>query len=248
MTLDSLPTSARQPSTTSGPRQSRTASMCCTAACRLSGSARRQPNHERILAVSAEQWHPASRHRDRYDYRVGGDGYHSALPCEVLPCSHLCADILARTVQCQRDHDHQGGGGHHLSARRDRGRQTADAATPVRPPLTLTPGRKFITPWRGKYFTRFLPPEVPVSNPNPIVTAAIPSLINALEAIQTFVANLGTDPMQIPAKLPGALQVLIGTMQLQGPALATSELGALTAEANAKIASWINTLKAQAPK
>lgn len=84
-----------------------------------------------------------------------------------------------------------------------------------------------------------------MSTPNPVVHAAGPSLIAALEAIQAFVVNLGTDPLQVAAKFPGALQVLIGTIELQVPALATAELGALQTEANAKIAALITKIKTQ---
>src|ERR1700758_1803945 len=44
---------------------------------------------------------------------------------------------------------------------------------------------------------------------NPILVAAVPSLVTVLQAVQTFVANLGTDPAQVPVKFPGALQVLL---------------------------------------
>jgi hypothetical protein len=87
--------------------------------------------------------------------------------------------------------------------------------------------------------------EASMSTPNPVVSAAIPSLIASLEAIQQFVINLGTDPLQVAAKFPGALQVLIGTIELQAPALATAELGALQAEVNTKITALIGKLKAQ---
>lgn len=84
-----------------------------------------------------------------------------------------------------------------------------------------------------------------MSTPNPVVQAAAPALIAALEAIQAFVTNLGTDPAQVAVKFPGALQVLLGTIELQVPALATAELGALQSEVNAKIAALIGKLKAQ---
>lgn len=83
-----------------------------------------------------------------------------------------------------------------------------------------------------------------MSTPNPIVAAAAPSLIAALQAIQTFVTNLGTDPAQIAIKAPGALQVLIGTLEMQVPGLAASEIGAVQTDVNAKINSWITKLKA----
>jgi len=82
--------------------------------------------------------------------------------------------------------------------------------------------------------------------PNPIVAAAVPSLVSVLTALQTFIGNLGTDPAQVPIKFPGALQVLIGTVELQLPALAAAEFGTLQTEANAKITAWITALEAAA--
>ena len=85
-----------------------------------------------------------------------------------------------------------------------------------------------------------------MSTPNPIEVAAIPTAVAALEALQQFFTNLGTDPLQVAAKFPGALQVFIGTVELQAPTLAGSELSALQSAVNAKIASVITTLKAKA--
>lgn len=81
---------------------------------------------------------------------------------------------------------------------------------------------------------------------NPIVVAAVPSLVTVLQAVQTFVANLGTDPVQVPAKFPGALQILLGSVELQLPVLASAEFGALQLDANAKIAGWVKNLQALA--
>ena len=86
-----------------------------------------------------------------------------------------------------------------------------------------------------------------MSTPNPINTAeqaAIPTAIAILQAFQTFIANLGTDPLQVAAKFPGALQVFLGTVELQGPALATSELSALQTTVNTTVAGWIAKLNA----
>jgi hypothetical protein len=85
-----------------------------------------------------------------------------------------------------------------------------------------------------------------MSTPNPLVAAAAPSAIAVLQALQTFLTNLGTDPTQVPVKFPGALQVFLGSVELQAPALATSELSALQTAANSKIASWITALQAKA--
>jgi hypothetical protein len=78
---------------------------------------------------------------------------------------------------------------------------------------------------------------------DPIVTAAIPTVIAALQAAKQFIANLGTDPAQIPAKLPGAAAIFVGTLQLQVPVLAGAELGAATTDVNAKIDALIAKLQ-----
>lgn len=87
-----------------------------------------------------------------------------------------------------------------------------------------------------------------MSTPNPILSAAesaaAPSLIAALQAIQTFITNMGTDPAQFALKFPGALQVLIGNLELQLPVLAASEITALQTEVNSKINGWISSLQA----
>jgi hypothetical protein len=85
--------------------------------------------------------------------------------------------------------------------------------------------------------------EVPMSTPNPILVGAAPSLITALQALQTFINNLGTDPAQVAVKFPGALQVLLGSLEMEIPGLAASELGAVQAVANARIAALIAGLQ-----
>lgn len=82
-----------------------------------------------------------------------------------------------------------------------------------------------------------------MSTPNPVVTAATPSLIAVLQALQAFVVNLGTNPAEVAVKFPGAAQVLIGTVEMQFPALASSELGALQTDINSKISGWIGKLQ-----
>jgi hypothetical protein len=81
---------------------------------------------------------------------------------------------------------------------------------------------------------------------NPIVVAAVPSLVSVLQALQVFVANLGTDPAQVPVKFPAALQILLGSVELQLPALASAEFGAVQVAANDKFAAWIKSLQALA--
>lgn len=82
-----------------------------------------------------------------------------------------------------------------------------------------------------------------MTTPNPIVAAAVPSLVSVLQALQTFVSNLGTDPTQVAVKFPGALQVLIGSVELQLPVLVSSEFTTLQADANTKIGAWITALQ-----
>lgn len=83
-----------------------------------------------------------------------------------------------------------------------------------------------------------------MSTPNPILAAAAPSLVNILQAVEALIANVGTDPAQVAIKFPGALQVFLGTVEMQLPGLAASELGTLQSAANTKLAAWITQLKA----
>ena len=81
-----------------------------------------------------------------------------------------------------------------------------------------------------------------MSTPNPIVAAAEPTAVAVLKAMQAFIANLGTDPLQVAVKFPGAAQIFLGTVEMQLPALASTEFSALQAEVNTKIAAWITKL------
>ena len=83
-----------------------------------------------------------------------------------------------------------------------------------------------------------------MSTPNPILVAAAPSLIVALQAVQTFLTNIGTDPTKWALTVPGALQVLGGTLELQIPTLAGAEAGALQTALNTQIAAKIAALQA----
>lgn len=80
--------------------------------------------------------------------------------------------------------------------------------------------------------------------PNPVLTAAAPSLIAAIQAIQTFFATIGTDPQQWPVKLLPAQTILLGQLGLQLPALAQAEVGAGFSAADAVMNGWIAKLKA----
>jgi hypothetical protein len=77
-----------------------------------------------------------------------------------------------------------------------------------------------------------------MSTPNPVLVAAAPSINAALVAISTFITNLGPDPTKVAVTFPGALQVLLGQLELQLPVLANSEFGAVQTAAQSKIAQW----------
>jgi hypothetical protein len=81
---------------------------------------------------------------------------------------------------------------------------------------------------------------------NPLEVAAIPTAVAILKAAQQLLANLGTDPLQIAAKAPGAFQIFVGTVEMQAPALVTSELGAVQTDVNSTIDGWITKLEAVA--
>ena len=74
--------------------------------------------------------------------------------------------------------------------------------------------------------------------------AALPSVVNVLEAVQQFLKNLGTDPVVAVAKLPGAFLVLQGELALQAPVLVQAEFGAVMGTANSSLASMIAKAKA----
>jgi hypothetical protein len=86
-----------------------------------------------------------------------------------------------------------------------------------------------------------------MSTPNPLTPveqAAIPSVVAVLQAVQQFIANMGTDPMQWTLKFPGALVALQGAVMLQAPLLANAEGAAVSAQVNDVVAGWITKLQA----
>lgn len=87
-----------------------------------------------------------------------------------------------------------------------------------------------------------------MSNPNPVVVAGAPAIIAVLQAVQTFLTNLGTDPLQVSVKFPGAVQVFLGTVELQLPVLAGAEFGALETDISSKINAWIAKLQSAQAK
>ena len=83
------------------------------------------------------------------------------------------------------------------------------------------------------------------SNPlTPIEQAALPSAVAVLQAVQAFIANMGTDPAQWTLKFPGALVALQGAVMLQAPILANAEGAAVSAQATSTVGGWITKLQA----
>lgn len=85
-----------------------------------------------------------------------------------------------------------------------------------------------------------------MSTPNPGLVAAVPAFKASIAAVRQFLANLGTDPLLVPAKMPGAVAILIGTAQLQVPVLVNAEWGVATAAADAELAKLDAALDAVA--
>ena len=88
-----------------------------------------------------------------------------------------------------------------------------------------------------------------MSNPtsNPALVAAAPVLVNVIGELQTFFSTVLTgDPSQIALRFAAASQVLLGSIELQLPGLATAEIGVVQSGINAKLAGWKTSLSSLA--
>jgi hypothetical protein len=85
-----------------------------------------------------------------------------------------------------------------------------------------------------------------MSTPNPFLSAAIPELVAVLNAVKQFNVDMGADPTKWVLTFPGAQLKLLGSIQLQVPALAGAEAGAAQTAVNSKIDGWITSLQAKA--
>lgn len=82
-----------------------------------------------------------------------------------------------------------------------------------------------------------------MSTPNPVLVAAAPSLISALQAVQQFEVDIGPDPTKwvetvIPAKLK-----LLGSLGLLLPGIVSAEVGAGENLINTTTSGWITKLQ-----
>jgi len=78
----------------------------------------------------------------------------------------------------------------------------------------------------------------------PFEQAALPSAVAVLQAVDAFIANMGTDPAQWQLKFPGALVTLQGAVMLEAPLLAQAEGGAVSGQATLAVGGWIKKLQA----
>lgn len=83
-----------------------------------------------------------------------------------------------------------------------------------------------------------------MSSPNPVLVAAAPSLISALQAVMQFETDLGTDPTKWVETLEPAKLKLLGNLGLLLPGLVTAEVGAGMGVINATAQGWVTKLQA----
>ena len=80
---------------------------------------------------------------------------------------------------------------------------------------------------------------------NAAEAAAIPTAINIVLALKQFKADLGPDPAKIPLTVGPAFLKVTATVELQAPALLTSEWGAVQSNFDTQADSWITALQAK---
>jgi hypothetical protein len=75
-----------------------------------------------------------------------------------------------------------------------------------------------------------------MSNPNPVLVAAAPTLIAAIADFKTCLNTILTgDPLQIPLRAGPAAAILVSQLELLVPGLASAESGAVLADANSRL-------------
>jgi Transglycosylase SLT domain len=95
--------------------------------------------------------------------------------------------------------------------------------------------------------TSFLTPtkESSMSTSNPVLSAAAPTLIKAVGLLQTALSTILTgDPAQIALRAPPAAAIFVAQLQLLLPELASSEVGAVNTEVQAKLGGLVTKLQA----
>lgn len=80
---------------------------------------------------------------------------------------------------------------------------------------------------------------------NAAEAAAIPTAIAIVQALKQFKTDLGPDPAKIGLNAGPAFLKFTATVELQAPALLTSEWGAVTANFDTQADGWIAALQAK---
>jgi len=83
-----------------------------------------------------------------------------------------------------------------------------------------------------------------MSTPNPVLIAAAPTVIQAVQLLQTCINTILTgDPMQIPLRAGPAAGILVNQLELLLPGLATAEAGTVQTDINSKLNALIAKLQ-----
>jgi hypothetical protein len=89
-----------------------------------------------------------------------------------------------------------------------------------------------------------------MSAPNPFETAALPFAVYVVTSLQALVNSLDPNPVTAAGQLPGALQVLLGQIEMKFPSLAAAEFGAAKGAISTQLSgvlTKLNSLQAAAP-
>jgi hypothetical protein len=83
-----------------------------------------------------------------------------------------------------------------------------------------------------------------MSAPNPFEQAALPFAKSVITNLQALVNGLNADPVIAAGQLPGALQVLLGQIQMQFPSLGSAEFGAAKTVVSTQLSGVLTKLDA----
>lgn len=84
-----------------------------------------------------------------------------------------------------------------------------------------------------------------MSTPNPVLKAAAPTLIQAVQLFKTALNTTFTgDPAQIPLRAGPAVSIFVAQLELLAPGLASAEVGAVNTDAQTKLDGVITKLQA----
>ena len=86
-----------------------------------------------------------------------------------------------------------------------------------------------------------------MSTPNPVLVAAAPTLIQAVQLVQAAANTVLTgDPLQIGLRAGPAFAILVSQLELLLPGLATAEVGTVNTDVQARLSALITKLQSLA--